>query len=675
MARFETSQRTISLLPFLQPTDQSPRLALTEGSSDASYPFAIMDDSAPFSRVIRGSFLTDASSSLKNVFLVLQRDMYRLKDTTFSAVTNLTIEAGWVEMLLLAMTSDSGEDLISLTAECSCDNKKIGIFAPLLFCREKKLFMPLLCPSCARELELCHDDELLVQKGLHPYSRSVRRYLYCPSCSSTEQSEFFVREREDTDPLFLSDCMDLVRRLQLLEEHGVDTDRFPCVSCAERGTCFGSTNSVRTRLTPLSFFPFHMLIVDAPALNAIDFIALLSGATPALLAEQLDCHAFPGRVFSLNSIDNTKTVNWTLFAQGDERVFPELLLLKLSLLEEVVGRVEAHMNASLRGERVWVYVPKVGRNLPAGWNFKLLFIDDLTPEASVHEIERNWPMALAQTGLFFFQILLSGRKIGESSIVEAVRQYLSEKSDSGGETGTSNLKSLCVPANTFQNSDGFKINRLYETVWDKACAAGLELLDVARGKSLSCCRDIHHSMLNILEETRQLLFSTDQLKCAPTVTDGAAEQEKRVMIRRIVSEMIDSSRAEIQQKISSPPDKRFDEVFETVILRSPAPPELLLTPKISIDPDETVILPATRAAQANTLELSSGEEELMETVVLPPRCLAQQHHEKPGHLDPFSEQPTAERPDFSKPGQEQEDLCATVMISSPRGRQRPDGAR
>lgn len=675
MASPESLQRAISLLPFLQPSNHLPRLALTEGTSDASYPFAMVDDSDPFTRVIRGSFLTDAGSRLKNVFLILQRDMYRQKETTFSTVTNRTIEAGWFRIPLLATTSDSADEFISLTAD-SCDNKIMKEFLPLLFCREKKLFMPLLCPSCARELELCRDDELLLKKGLHPYSTSARRYLYCPSCCSSEQNEFFVRERENADPLFLLDCMDLVHRLQLLAENGVDSSRFPCASCAERNTCFGSTNCVRNRLSPFSFFPFHLLIIEAPTLNALDFIALLSGATSGKLVEQLDRRAFPGRVSSLNAIDDTGAVKWTIFSQGDERAFPELLLLKLTLLEEVVGRIEAKEHSSLQEERVWVYVPKVGKNLPRGWNFKLLFIDDLTPVASVHEIEHNSAQARARIGMYFFQVLLSGMKVGGSSIAEAVSQYLSDKSCTGDESETSGLKRLCVPVNIFLNSDGYVINRLFVEVWDKACAVGFELLDVARGTSVTCCTEIHNSLLNLLEETRTLLFSTGQMKSESTASDRGDDPEKRAMIRRIVSEMIVSNQVGTQQKPFSPPDDRLDEVVETVILRTTAPPEPLIAPKLSVDADATVIISNTIPVEERTLELTSvGEEELMETVVLSSKGFARQAQGEPSLERPLPVEPSAQQLTYAKPSTEQDDLCETVMISSPSGRHRPGGGR
>ena len=678
MAKPETSQRAISLLPFLQPSGPSPRLILTEGTPDASYPFAMLDDSDPFTRVIAGSFLTDAGSRLKNVFLILQRDMYPLQDTTFSTVTNLEIEAGWLKIPSQAITSNTDYEIISLTAD-PYDNEKMRIFSPLLFCREQKLFIPLLCPSCARELELCHDDELLAQKGLHHYSTSLRRYLYCPSCSSSGQSEFFfVREREYADPLFLSDCMDLVYRMKLLAEKGIDPSKFPCISCVERETCFGSSNSVRRRLSPFSFFPFHMLMVKAPTLNALDFNALLSGYTSGELAEQLDRRAFPGRVSSLNAIDNTGVVKWTIFPQGDERAFPELLFLKLSLLEEVLGRVTANVSASLQGARVWVYLPKISQNLPMGWNFKLLFIDDLTPDVTAHEIERNSRSILARTGLFFFKILLSSRNISDGRIDEAVSHYLSASTGADEETGSSTLLRLCDPASIFLRSDGYVINQQFGVSWSKACAMGFELLDAARCNNVTKCSAIHTALRNLLEETQLLIFVTGQSKSESAVAGCSSELEKLAIIRRVVTEMIASNRAQIQQKSLIPQHDRYDEVVETVMLRaSAAPSEQLHAPSPTADDDATVIIPTEKPVQEKPPALlpAEEEEELMETVILSSRHFSRQAPKEQHFQRLLSESPPAEQQASARPSLVQDDLSETVMISAPSGRHRPVGGK
>jgi hypothetical protein len=278
--------------------------------------------------------------------------------------------------------------------------------------------------------------------------------------------------------------------------------------------------------------------------------------------------------------------------------------------------------------------------------------------------------------MYFFQILLSGRKVGGSSIVEAVSQYLSDNKCTGEASGTSSLKRLCVPANIFLDSDGCVINRLFEEVWNKACAAGFELLDVARGKSLTRCTEIHDSLLNLLEETRTLLFSTGQMKSESTASDSGNDPEKLAMIRRIVSEMIISNRVGVQQKPFLPPDDRFDEVVETVILRSAPPSEPLIAAKPSMDADATVIIPNAIPVQERILELTSvGEEELLETVVLSSRRFTQQAQEEPSHQRPSPAEASAQQQAFAKPSQEQNDLCETVMISSPSGRQRPGGGR
>jgi RES domain-containing protein len=713
MTRPDSALQVISLLPFLHPADHALRLALTAGATGASNPFDVVDDSEEFSRVLRGSFLTDAGSKLKDVFLVLQRDTYRMEKTSFGTVTNIDIEASWHYAYARA-ESVVGDRSLEL-AHHPTGSKAKTVFAPLLYCREKQLFMPLLCPTCARELELCCDDELLHQKELHPYSSSMHRYLYCSSCFSAGQSEFFVRERKDSDPLFLSDCMDLVHRLSMPTDIGVATGAFPCASCTERDTCFGPANSVRSRLLPFSFYPFHMLIVDAPTLNVLDFSSLISGSTCVELSEKIDRRAFPGRASSLNAFEDSGQAKWTNFVKGDERGFPELLFLKLSLLEEVVGRTAADPNLQLQGGRVWVYLPRISKNLPMGWNFRLLFLDDLTPILPENILKLNPSMALARTGLLFFQILLDSKDIAGSSIVEAVTQYLSNKNDNSGETGTALLKSLCVPANIFLDSGDFVMNQNDEECWDKACMAGFELLDAARGQSSMNSSDIHRALQKLLDETRASLFSASLAGKEPAAAVQDAEQAT-LNIRRVVSDLIALSRAEIRKKPSAPPDDHEDEVMETVILRAVAPREPLVEPETSSDEAATVIIPsavpvqekqyvfipvaahaqekpikpaadmvedtlmetvvlAPHSSMQQTRETPSQpltvEDELMETVLLPAQNSMQQGKESPRPLTPLSvvqPPPVEPNPD--------DDLSETVMIIPPAGsRPRPGGAR
>ncbi len=667
MSRTESTKQA-SLLPFLQPSNGAPRLALAEGETDATYPFAVVDDSAPFSRVIRGSFLTDAASPLKDVFLVQQRDHYRLENTTFVNVTNIDIETSWHSINQRILSAAPGDRLIELTPGLSGDEQK-RMFAPLLFCRERQLYMPVPCPSCARELELCHDDSLLQQKGLHPYATTARKYLYCPSCSNSEQSEFYVRERGESDPLFLQDCMDLVNRLARLPDNGGTSSSFPCATCAERDTCFGPTNSVRSRLSPFSFYPFHLLVVEAPTLNALDFTSLLSGASSSELSEQLDRRAFPGRFFSLRAVEDAGTVKWTNFTQEDDRGFPELLFLKLSLLEEIVGRVAADADSKLRGDRVWVHLSKICRNLPVGWNFRMLFMDDITPMPSAHVLERNPSMALARAGLLFFQILLGSRKVAAGNIVEAVSQYISDKNGEVEETGKSLLRNMCVPANIFRNPDGYVLNRMYEDAWNKACAAGYALLDAARGRSTVSCTEIHHSLRELMEVSRSNLFSTVQVQVESkaAVTDRDDEQIK-LTIRQVVSNMIARCRDEVRDKPTATPDDNFDEVVETVILRAGATPAPLVATVPASEDVATVIISSAPPVQGIAVNNFSdaAESELQETVIMSSQPPVQPVREAAA--------PTPQPASAAVPEQD-DDLEETVMITPAVGRNRPGGVR
>lgn len=667
MARSESATQAVTLIPFLQPSDHAPRLALTQWPTDAAYPFAVVDDSAPLSRIIRGSFRTAADSRLIDVFLVVQRDQYRLKDTTLSTLTNQDLEACW-QNIPAQTTADPGDAaLIELTPQMD-ENAGLAVFAPLLFCREKQCFMPILCPSCGRGLELCEDEDLLRKKGLHPYGTSVRRYLYCPVCSCSGASEFYVREREDADPLFLFDSGDLIDRLRLLADKETATGTLPCVSCSERDTCFGPTNKVRRRLLPFSFYPFHMLIVAAPQLNTLDFASLLSGGAPGELAEQIDNCAFPGRVASLNGLEDFGSVTWTNFTSGDERAFSELLFLKLSLLAEVVGRAASTAITPPRGESLWVYLPRICQNLPQGWNFRHLFTDDITPLPIVHELEHNPLLLPAQTGLIFFQVLLSNREVAGNRVIAAVRHYLANKGDD------SLLSPLCVSANIFRNPDGHLSNRLQDECWFKACATGFDLLATALGRTSPCLAEIHRSLRTLTEETKSLLFSTKLAGNAPVVTVsslGRDDSQSQLMIKQVLADMITRCRTELREKPSANQDDRSDEIMETIILRSGASSEPLVTQNAPLEETAPIMIhisPPHREKCENVI--AAPEEELNETVMMASPRPANQC------LEPTQPKPPGSETDLPIAlEQGQDELAETVMIIPAGGRNRPGGYR
>lgn len=666
MARMESATQALKLIPFLQPSNHAPRLVLTQWPNDASYPFAVVDDSAPFSRIMRGSFRTAAGSRLMDVFLIVQRDQYLLKDSSFSTLTNQDVEICWQNVLARNAATAGDDALIELSPQTD-DSSGLVVFAPLLFCREKQLFLPLLCPSCGSEFELCRDDELLQKKGLHPYGTSVRRYLYCPVCNSSGKSEFYVREREDADPLFIFNCEDLIDRLRLLAGKEVANGTLLCASCDERDTCFGTANSVRRRLLPFSFYPFHMLIVAAPELNALDFSSLLSGGTAVELAEEIDNCAFPGRFASLNDLEDTGPVTWTNFTKGDERAFSELLFLKLSLLEEIVGRAATKAITPPRGENVWVYLPKICRNLPLGWNFRHLFTDDITPLPFVHELEQNPLLLPAQSGLLYFQVLLSNREVSGSRVIDAVRQYLADNGDD------SLLRSLCVSANIFRDPVGHLSSRQQEECWTKACATGFDLLDAARGRASLGLAEIHRSMRILTDEARDLLFSTKKVENSPvgTVSNIAVDDNQaQLTIRQVIADMISRCRAELLERPSATPDDRSDEIVETIILRTGASSEPLVTQNAQLEESATVIIPFNPPVMENTVDvIAATEEELNETVMIGSSRPANQCFE------PTPPQPPASEPQTTAPEQEQDELAETVMIIPPAGRNRPGGSR
>lgn len=678
----EFSPQTESLIPVLHPGSHAPRLSLSPGATDAAYPFALIDDSAPFSRIIHGSFCTAGGSLLKELFLVVGRDQFKLKEPVFSTLANPDVEQCWQNIFAPPGAAAADGEVIQLGA--GSVSGQLKIYSPLLFCREKQLFIPLVCPSCGKELELCRDDGLLQQKGLNPYSSSLRRYLYCSSCCSSGATEFFVREREDADPLFLSDCRDLVDRFRLLAGREDLSSALPCVSCHERGVCFGPAASVRSRLLPFSFYPFHLLAVPAPTLHVLDFTALISGASCHELLNEIDQRLFPGRAAALAALEKRGAVTWTNFRQEDRRGFSELLFLKLSLIDDVLGRVEEGSLLPPQGDNVWVALPRIGRNLPLGWNFRLCCMDDLTPLPATHDLEKNRSLAIARSALFLFQLLL-GNRTARSGLVEAVGQYCAEKGKSAarteGEEG-SPLTALCVPSHIFRNVAPVSLSQKQQNQWERACAAGFALLDAARGTGSPGFREIHAGISGLLEEVREGLFTSVSIETPPALhppveeADEKDNEQDNAAICRVLGSMIESCRLELREKPLLPLDDRSDEIVETVILHSGAAPEPLLKaePSASEEDVATVILSSPSPQQEKRAERPpvESEHELQETVMMAPRHAPQPMVELPR---PTDQPPVSPAPPPLQGKEEEDDLAETVMIIPAPGRNRPGGFR
>jgi hypothetical protein len=126
----------------------------------------------------------------------------------------------------------------------------------------------------------------------------VRRFLYCPECSSaTVTGDYYVFRRAEKDPDCVSDIPQLIRNWATLAKTATPDALLPCGSCPSYKVCYGNNPLAVNALCSFSFYPFHMLLLKADSGIHLDFQALLSGR--AQPADCLYCEKNPTETASL----------------------------------------------------------------------------------------------------------------------------------------------------------------------------------------------------------------------------------------------------------------------------------------------------------------------------------------------------------------------------------------
>jgi hypothetical protein len=281
-----------SLLKYIQSSCGAAPAALslfvdTPPYRDRAYPFAVLDDNDPFSRIIVAKFITDTGSLLKEVCLLTQKDHYSTREHDLGSATNTDLDISWQNSY--ADFKSEAPRRAQLTLSCQTDEQgRLARMAPLFFCRGKRSYFHPVCPSCGISLELCTDDNLLKINGLASYSGSAKRYLHCAVCCARGLQEFYLFERDAADPITIKDRWSLIDRFRLVKAEMVPEGDFPCAGCPEHDDCYGPAQNARARITPFSFYPFYFLMYEAPSLHALDFLDLVSGASCEEIAARLD---------------------------------------------------------------------------------------------------------------------------------------------------------------------------------------------------------------------------------------------------------------------------------------------------------------------------------------------------------------------------------------------------
>ncbi len=416
-----------SLLPYLSGFGGGFSLAFTPSAaapgtaSPQRFPFEIVSEAGPLTRILRGSIVSDAGAVVKPVFMLLSRDECALPRGGIAPLANPDIDAAWKAFFQAQLLAGR---LITLAAQLD-ESGGLHAFRPLFTCIHTRRFFHPSCPQCGAGLDLARDDTLLADAGLKQYSLSCRRYLACPVCSLKPGTrEFYAFRPEGTDPEFVKGPAELIAALSRAAGGS------PCSDCPERGPCHDAGQADK-RLVSVAFYPFHLALYEAASMNAADFLALVSGASPRELERSLSGNGERARARQVAEV-SARCRAPLLFDAADDRQFLEVLYLKLSFLGEVARGILSDtepLTCPRFGpglDRLWVRIPDQGRLLPAFWSADLAFTD-MDPEIPEVPPAPGALYAAHVMGLLWFQALLANRLQDARTVNQALARALKEK--------------------------------------------------------------------------------------------------------------------------------------------------------------------------------------------------------------------------------------------------------
>lgn len=510
----ENTRRLPSLLPYLDASCGGFSLQFSLVSQDPAilektpFPFSVISDSDPLARLLEAEFVSDAGSPLKKVFVLVQRDQYLLTKDALGTLNNSKIVESWQEAFSFHVGENKALSLMILANQMN-EEGKLRPLQSLFYCKTRKLFFHPPCPKCGLPLHQCENDGLLNHSGLQPYSASLKRYLYCPSCFSESKSDFYVYELDRSDPPTIKDRWALIKEYGLLPNQ--PNEQFPCGACSNHQECYSSDQRVLSRIYPFAFYPFHLFAFDAMSLNGSDFLSLISGATFDELEAQGGIRQEPGRARCLKAVKQDGLAKAPFFYNNDERYFLEVLYLKLSFLAEVIENflrgtdLSKHPDLRVSIDRIWVKLVNPGSLLPFFWNFRVGFLD-----IRRHLPEIQPPMPPSSHTYFFlallwFHALLANKKQDRANISISLRELL-DRPFSGQDFS----KPLFNPLNIFWDPEGRTFHKDWSSLWEKSLLLGWSLFRASlRYDAKWSIEEFLKPLENLREEVKRVLFSKE----------------------------------------------------------------------------------------------------------------------------------------------------------------------
>ena len=430
-----------SLLPYLHSHDSRISLRISPASQNAAvleripFPFAVVSGANPFARLIEAEFVTDTGSKINRVFMLVQRDRCHSPREGLWPLTNSDVDQFWQNAFAhYCSAQNRNNPALTLAEQVDVDGKLASLQA-LFHCRARQTYFHPPCPKCGLTLQLCRDDRTLAEAGLSPYSTSLKRYLFCPAClHGGHHHAFYTDEIDSLDPLSVKNRTELIKEFGLLLDSQAAASELPCVACPEKQECYGVEYAATANIVPFAFFPFHMLVFEAPSIMALDFLPLLSGASFDDLKAHLEVSGDPSRSWALDTFRRDRQDRLPFIFAGDDRTFAEVLYLKLSFLAQLLEVLSSSMGAygrpdlPLSIDPIWVRLADPGKLLPYFWNFKLELID-----VGRHAFApvSGPPLPLSHTlyflGLTWFTALTANKRQTIATVYGILRQAMQQQ--------------------------------------------------------------------------------------------------------------------------------------------------------------------------------------------------------------------------------------------------------
>jgi hypothetical protein len=651
----------------------------------SSLPFRVVSESGPFARIIEAGIKTDAGTNIEPVFLLIQKDEPPLSRDELWPLDNRAVDRYWQNTFTFYSREKSGSPPLILKDQMD-KNGALLPFQPLLYCKFNQTYFPPLCPDCGTVLQQCCNDSMLQGYGLRPYSESLKRYLFCPTCTgSKEKIDFYVSSLDDDDPAFLKDRYELIKKFGQLNENENFAGQLPCVNCIRHQECYGPDGLAVSRIVPLSFYPFYMLIFKAGSVNGFDFLSLISGASFKEIEDRLKEKQQPGRLNCLKVLKQKPPVHTSFFFQNEDRYFLEVLYLKLSFLGELIEAVFSGLDTfqypdlGLSMDRIWVNLSDQNSLLPCFWNFKVALLDVIgsdVPSSSIPQMPRSYGFHLL--GLAWFYTLLVNRKQDVSQIYPVLGEVM-EKIKTQDDANFENyleagFLQVLSPENIFFNPDILSVKQDWHKFWKASLGLGFHFFEVSMlGSRNWSLEEFGHELEQLRQKIKDSLFST--ALSAPAKESEANDKIisnilKKIMNARQEEDETSSDDLEISHVLpeiddatdhkTAPDSQEESDVFQTVILslddelteestgieQKEAPGEA--PPVTENDLDETLILSQEGLEKPGTADTPDHYDEDMEaTVIFSPDGLGQ-------NVPPLSPL-------------EKDDLPETVIISPEQG--------